>query len=61
VGCFLAATIFALIVTAKLVRLGRVDSPKPDSPAVDFKRVAVDDGGNRTRFLCHKGNWKFRD
>lgn len=61
---FLAAAVFyAGAIDAQLTALGRVDPIEADSLAVNFNRVAVDDGcntdywprqGRRPSHQCHK-------
>ncbi|SIO35610.1 hypothetical protein SAMN05443247_04352 [Bradyrhizobium erythrophlei] len=40
-----AAILLAVVAPTELGTLGRVDAPQADARAVDFERVAVDDGG----------------
>ncbi len=62
-GFLPAAVFFAGAIDAQLAALGRVDPVEANSLAVDFNRVAVDDGSNtddwsrqgrRPSHQCHK-------
>jgi hypothetical protein len=38
-----ALILFAVVVSAQLRRLGHINPPQPNSDAVDFERIAIDD------------------
>jgi hypothetical protein len=46
----------AVIATAKLAALRRVNAPKPNARPVNFERVAVDDAGLPTQIV--RGRWQ---
>jgi hypothetical protein len=49
---FLPTTIFALIISAKLIGLRSVDSPEAYTRPVGFQSVAVDDRGLADKIIC---------
>jgi hypothetical protein len=46
VGCLRAAAVWiAILASAELRTLGRIDAPQPNARAVNFQRVAIDHTG----------------